>query len=76
MLYNHGLFKHQLQKGNCSIMMQHDNKSGLKKNPVQWSGQVDFQAGQVTFKAYMVRNIQTYKFRRLFKDFSRTNYSF
>lgn len=57
-------------------MMQHDNKPGLEKNPVQWSGQVDFQAGQVTFKAYMVRNIQTYKFRRLFKDFSRTNYSF
>ena len=58
-------------------MMQHDNKlSGLEKNPVQWSGQVDFQAGQVTFKAYMVHNIHTYKFQGLFKDFSRTNYSF
>ena len=77
MLYIQGLFKHLLQKGNCSIMMQHDNKPRLEKNPVQWSGQVDFQAGQVTFKAYMVHNIiiQTYKFQGLFKDFSRTNYS-
>ena len=57
-------------------MMEHDNKPGLKKNPIQWSGQEDFQAGQVTFKAYMVHNIQTYKFQGLFKDFSRTNYSF
>ena len=35
-------------------MMQHDNKPVLEKNPVQWSRQVDFQAGQVTFKAYTV----------------------
>ena len=49
-------------------MMQHDNKPGLEKNPVQWSGQVDFQAGQVTFKAYNWFTI----FRHTnFKDFSR-----
>ena len=43
MLYIQGQFKHLLQKGNCSIMMQHDNKPGLEKNPIQWSRQVDFQ---------------------------------
>ena len=50
-------------------MMQHDNKPGLEKNPAQWSGQVDFQAGQVTFKAYMVRNRHTNfdEFSRIFQ---------
>ena len=68
MLYIQGLFKHLLQKGNCSIMMQNDNKPGLKKNPVQWSRQVDFQAGQVTLKAYMVCTTSD---KTNLKDFSR-----
>ena len=57
-------------------MMQHDNKPGLEKNPIQWSGQEDFQAGQVTFKAYMVHNIQTYKISRTFQGFFKDKLQF
>ena len=50
-------------------MIQHDNNPWLKKNPVQWSGQVDFQAGQVTFKAYMVRTTSDKQISRTFQGF-------
>ena len=48
-------------------MMQHDNKPGLKKSPIQWSRQVDFQAGQVTLKLTWFVQLQTTNL----KDFSR-----
>ena len=48
-------------------MMQHDNKPGLKKSPIQWSRQVDFQAGQVTLKLTWFAQLQTTNL----KDFSR-----
>ena len=49
-------------------MMQHGDKPGLEKNPVQWSRQVDFQEGLVTFKAYMVCTTSD---KKNLKDFSR-----
>jgi len=50
-------------------MMQHDNKPGFEKSPIQWSGQVDFQAGQVTFKSYMVRTTSDKQISRTFQGF-------
>ena len=50
-------------------MMQHDNKPGLEKSPIQWSGQVDFQAGQVTFKSYMVDTTSDKQISRTFQGF-------
>ena len=50
-------------------MMQHDNKPGLEKSPIQWSGQVDFQAGQVTFKSYMVHTTSDKQISRTFQGF-------
>ena len=50
-------------------MMQHDNKPGLKKSPIQWSGQVDFQARQVTFKSYMVHTTSDKQISRTFQGF-------
>ena len=76
MVYIQGLFKHLLQKGNCSVMMQHDNKPGLEKNPVQWSGQVDFQAGQVTFKAYIVCTTSDKQISRTFQGFFKDKLQF
>ena len=49
--------------------MQHDNKPGLEKSPIQWSGQVDFQAGQVTFKSYMVHTPSDKQISRTFQGF-------
>ena len=57
-------------------MMQHDNKPGLEKSPIQWSGQVDFQAGQVTFKSYMVHTTSDKQISRTFRGFLGANYSF
>ena len=46
MLYIQGLFKHLLQKGNCSIMMEHDNKPGLKKIPSSGPDKKIFKQGR------------------------------
>ena len=57
-------------------MMQHDNKPGLEKNPVQWSRQLDFQAWQVTFKAYMVRKTSVKQISRTFQGFFKDKLQF
>ena len=57
-------------------MMQRDNKPGLEKNRVQRSRQVDFQAWQVTFKAYMVRKTSDKQISRTFQGFFKDKLQF
>ena len=57
-------------------MMQHDNKPELEKSPIQWSGQVDFQAGQVTVKSYMVHTTSDKQISRTFQGFFKDKFAF